>query len=344
LSLEIAVERCLKQFASLTSYFKSENEPQARFKRLLKAFNDPLTEVYLLFFHSVLPCFTHCNQFLQREEPLIHVLQPQLEKLLKNVLGKFVKPEVLAEYLREGGLSTVDYTNAESHVDNSKLVVGFLARDKVNALLREGDISKHQHTTFFKAAKSFSIRAVEYLLKWCPLRDELLSNATWLDFEHKLQKNFDSVEFFVLKYKQIFSDMSIEQFLNYQLLTEEDIPKEVKERMGLSEENPHGRIDVLWGFLRGVKTPGTSSFEFNLLFKVAEAVMTIPHSNAPEERIFSLINKNKTPSRSSLKIDGTLSSLITVKTHIENPLQWKPPKSLVQKAKKATRIYNDKHK
>ena len=114
--------------------------------------------------------------------------------------------------------------------------------------------------------------------------------------------------------------------------------------MGLSEENPHGRIDVLRGFLKGVKTPGTSSFEFNLLFKVAKAVMTIPHSNVQEERIFSLINKNKMPSRSSLKIDGTLSSLITAKTHIENPLQWKPPKSFVQKAKKATRIYNDKHK
>lgn len=67
-----------------------------------------------------------------------------------------------------------------------------------------------------------------------------------------MQKSFDSVEFFVVKHKQIFSDTSIdklnEQFLNYQLLTEEYIPKDIKERMGLSEENPHGRIDVLWGF------------------------------------------------------------------------------------------------
>ena len=65
--------------------------------------------------------------------------------------------------------------------------------------------------------------------------------------------------------------------------------------MGISEENPHGRIDFLWGFLKGVKTPGTNSFEFDLLFKVVEAVMTIPHSNAKKERIFSLINKNKMP-------------------------------------------------
>ena len=55
----------------------------------------------------------------------------------------------------------------------------------------------------------------------------------------------------------------------------------------------------------------------NLIFKVAEVIMTIPHSNAGEERIFSLINK--TPS-SSLKLDGTLSSLIVVKTHMHEEL------------------------
>ena len=92
-----------------------------------------------------------------------------------------------------------------------------------------------------------------------------------------------------------------------------------------------------------MKKPGTNSFEFDLLFKIAEAVMTIPHSNAGEERIFSLINKNKTPTRSSLKLDGTLSSLIAVKTHIDNPLQWQLSKTLLEKAKKATRAYNDKH-
>ena len=105
--------------------------------------------------------------------------------------------------------------------------------------------------------------------------------------------------------------------------------------MGLSNENPHGRIDVLWGYLKRLKTPGTSSFEFSLIFKVSEAVMTIPHSNAHEERIFSLINKNKIPSRSSLKIDGTLSSIITVKTRIENPLQWKPPQESCRQCQKS---------
>ena len=185
------------------------------------------------------------------------------------------------------------------------------------------------------------------MLKWCPLKDELLLNATWLDFEKRLEKSFSSVEYFILKYRDIFPGINIdqlnEQFLNYQLCSEAEIPKEVKANINLSEEDPY-RVDVLWGFLRGVKKPGTSLFEFDLLFKVAEVIMTIPHSNAGEERIFSLINKNKTSSRSSLKLDGTLSSLITVKTHIEHALQWHPSKTLLDKAKRATKTYNDKHK
>lgn len=68
------------------------------------------------------------------------------------------------------------------------------------------------------------------------------------------------------------------------------------------------------------------------------------HSNAGEERIFSLINKNKTPSRSSLSLEGTLSSLITVKTHIEEPLKWQPSEELLKKAKQSTAAYNQLHK
>ena len=93
-----------------------------------------------------------------------------------------------------------------------------------------------------------------------------------------------------------------------------------------------------------MKKPGTNSLEFDLLFHVAEVIMTIPHSNAGEERIFSLINKNKTPSRSSLGLDGTLSSLTVAKTHVQDPLYWQPSMPIVQKAKKATKLYNDEHK
>ncbi len=44
----------------------------------------------------------------------------------------------------------------------------------------------------------------------------------------------------------------------------------------------------LWGYLGGVEEPVSNELSFGLLDYcfVAEVVMTIPHSNASEERIF----------------------------------------------------------
>ena len=67
--------------------------------------------------------------------------------------------------------------------------------------------------------------------------------------------------------------------------------------------------------------------------------MTIPYSSAAEERMFSMINKNKTSSRGSLSLEGALSAIIIVKTHIYDPLAWKLLQDLL-KAKKTTLEYN----
>ena len=195
------------------------------------------------------------------------------------------------QYLpKAGGLSSVDFKNLANHVDNESLLIGFLTRQTVKRLLDGRDISTQQYSLFFTAVKAFLVRATEYLLKWCPLQDEVLTHATWLDFKHRLEKSFLSVQYFVLQYPERLPEMDLdglyEQFLNYQLLSAEDIPTSVKESVGLSANDPH-QVDVLWGYLKGVKKPGSSSYEFDLLFKVAEVVMTIPHSNAGEEQIFS---------------------------------------------------------
>ena len=70
LSLEICISGELKKFVGLKSYFLSHRESDARFRRLQSAYEDPTTEIYLLFFHAVLPCFNNFNKLLQQEEPL----------------------------------------------------------------------------------------------------------------------------------------------------------------------------------------------------------------------------------------------------------------------------------
>lgn len=92
LSLEKVVTRTLLQYQSLKTYFLSENDSAARFKRLHTAFSNPMTEVYLLFYQSALQIFINLNLFLQREEPLIGAINSSLKRFLKLLACKFISP------------------------------------------------------------------------------------------------------------------------------------------------------------------------------------------------------------------------------------------------------------
>ena len=72
--LELCVNGELKKYSGLKCYFLLENFSHRRFKRVKTSFNDSMTEVYLLFYQVVLPCFINFNKLLQREESLIHKL------------------------------------------------------------------------------------------------------------------------------------------------------------------------------------------------------------------------------------------------------------------------------
>ena len=72
------------------------------------------------------------------------------------------------------------------------------------------------------------------------------------------------------------------------------------------------------------------------------------HSNASLERLLSIIQKNKTDMQSSLKFNGTLSSILSIKT--DNPesrtlcFKWRPDQDLLELSHKAAKAYNDEHK
>ncbi|GAA6095047.1 SCAN domain-containing protein 3-like [Tachysurus ichikawai] len=63
----LSFTRILQWYGPLTSYFKYLNEKQPRFRRLVEAFSNPLTEVYLLFLQATYPVFSTLNLLLQRK-------------------------------------------------------------------------------------------------------------------------------------------------------------------------------------------------------------------------------------------------------------------------------------
>ena len=136
-----------------------------------------------------------------------------------------------------------------------------------------------------------------------------------------------------------------EEFVDYQLLREEDIPQRVWDKAKVEEDgDKHYRMDVLWHYFSTLKS-GDGRQRFKRLSNIAMLVLTIPHSNADEERVFSMVRKNKTPFRPSLGLDTTLPSLLTVKLATEEPChKFEPHPSVVARAGKVTWEYNKEHR
>ena len=137
LSLERADERILLQYSSLRGYFLSENAPKSatnsngvesewggakRFKRLEKAFKDPMTKVYLYFFSDILPAFKQINLLLQREDPCIHLVHSQLNRFLLQLAGKFMPVTEIKS------APQVSYINIDNHKPHKELFIGIVQK------------------------------------------------------------------------------------------------------------------------------------------------------------------------------------------------------------------------
>ena len=76
-----------------------------------------------MFYQCVLPTFTSTNEFLQRGEPLIHLVHDKLEDFLKKFISKFIVIDAM-----QGDLCKVDFDNPEIQKGRYQLFVGLMTR------------------------------------------------------------------------------------------------------------------------------------------------------------------------------------------------------------------------
>ena len=103
LTLEPAIERIINQYELLQQHFltdilKEDNKSvvsNARYLRVRKYLESKETLVQLHFLKSVCIIYTSFLKLFQKREPLIHLLHDECSQLLKVMLGRFIKMEVL---------------------------------------------------------------------------------------------------------------------------------------------------------------------------------------------------------------------------------------------------------
>ncbi|KAJ8049985.1 Zinc finger BED domain-containing protein 5 [Holothuria leucospilota] len=280
-------------------------------------------KLYCLFLRSALPLFEKANCVLQHEEPHIHKLRRVLERQLKEIMVRFVKPCIL-----KGDCTQVDFLCKNNQKSNEDLFIGNDARKFI--------ISENKTNTenFYENVREFYSVACSYMVKTFPYHDEVLFHAEVADPSVRQEKSFESLNYFVTRFPAIMSGKSSEsldvlesQFLLYQVC--ESLPK-------------IERVDHFWSSVATMKDEN-GVLQFSVLSEVMKGILVIFHSNVDCERFFSLVTKNKTKFRPNL---GTklLSSILTHKVFMNAAGKvchtMKHDKAILKKAKKSTYIAN----
>ena len=194
---------------------------------VLNKYDIPWTQVYLLFYESVLCTFTHVNLFLQREDPSIYLVDDAIRALLTKLLSKFVTLQAIIE---QDDITKVDFTNPVNHLSNHVIIIGMVTKQCLQKLLNEDDICANDERKFYAGVRAFYIDATSQALHKLPFNDCVLNNARFLNFERKEDCTFDAVHFFCAKYPDLLKlthaqmDRLQEEFTDYQLLERSEIP------------------------------------------------------------------------------------------------------------------------
>ena len=278
-----------------------------------------------------------------------------MQCLLKKLLSRFVKPSVIEEH--KDCLTEVVYADPANHLHTSKIFIGLTTASQIRKGLDDGDITEHLVKKFHSSVIAFYTSAVAYILQWFPFHDAIVKDSEFVDFNKKEQCDFSMVCTFIDQYSKLLPFNSIEldkvceEFLDYQSMSKDEIPKDVWDEAICDEQDDgcnkvtYHRMDRIWSYLGEMKLPGMNTARLLRIAKVANVIFTIPHSNAGEERVFSVIHKIRRDDRGSLQLQGTLSSLVTVKLNLPETkahpcYAFEPSNALIQKARKATSFYN----
>ena len=83
------------------------------------------------------------------------------------------------------------------------------------------------------------------------------------------------------------------------------------------------RIDIVWKRISQM-TSADGAKQFKRLFPITKLIVSLLHSNAGEERLFSVVKRNKTAFHSNLDPQEILGRILTIKLALkgEKFIRW----------------------
>lgn len=257
----------------------------------------PTNRLYCLFLSYTIKAFEKVLLKLQAEDPMIHEVRPLLCNLLTDLYSRFIKPDAILNHTVE----EVRFKDRQKQKDDEDLLIGGEARDFLGKA-EQNHLRKSRIKDFYSSVRAYFEAICAYLLVKLPLQDPLLQHICVVDPRNQVTAKSINLHYFLKRLPcllppSVTADTIIEQFCRYQSM---DISMCLK-----------NRIDEFW-IAVSAKEPDLQS-----LCDVMLSLLTVPHSSAACERIFSCVRKNVTDQRSSLA-NQTIEALLVLKSKAKN--------------------------
>lgn len=141
------------------------------------AVKDNLIIAKLEFFNLVADILQPFLKNFQSEKPLVPFLSSELSAIVRSLMRRFVKPELLDAADTTNKLSRLDVEDKENHVSPKKVEIGLAAE----AQLKDIKASEKQVFEFRNQCKQFLIGLLKKMLEKSPLKSSLVRFLSCLD-------------------------------------------------------------------------------------------------------------------------------------------------------------------
>ena len=338
LTIGPSADRALEQLPALEKYFLKDipakdhvTVKKSSYCEIVKYLKNPLLKTYLEFTSYTAELFrSNFTALMQKPEPLIHILYPQLKKIVFLLLSSLINSEHLDQSLMHLEEVNIDLLLNEklNVIDLNEIFCG----EKVKYSLEK--VSENEKTSFLIEVKKFIVQSTKYIIskiKNCNLHlFECISPSKIKDPK--------SIKMIV----EIAKLLPIDDVDHDTLVTEWRL-LQIDEEIQFTEHKKgtkYERIDSIWGKIFSLHN--SSGPRYPVITIIVKAILSLVHGNADVERGFSDSGNLLTENKAMMK-ERTLNAQLNILEGVRkyDSLAHKVPITgeLLKLAKNAHRSY-----
>ncbi len=179
--------RALKILPKLATYVsavggkRTPNPDTKSFDEVCQALKNPLLEAQINFALSVSKTVTPFLTKYQTDKPMVPFLAADLHKMLKNLMCRFIKPEVMQEAKSVKNLLDVDIKLPANYMDCSNVDLGYVTNRILKELRVKQKVGASTLMDFRRSCRDGLVAMVDKLQQKSPLKYILVKNMGFLD-------------------------------------------------------------------------------------------------------------------------------------------------------------------